>query len=70
VASPRAETTTDFISMATDERLEFAAALAIQEMADSLAGAKELARQQAYQLVGIGAGEDAEEHLPAVVRLI
>jgi acetamidase/formamidase len=50
---PRAETSADYISMASDERLEVAAALAIQEMVDFLAGAKGLTKHQAYQLVSI-----------------
>jgi acetamidase/formamidase len=50
---PRAETPTDFISMATDPDLTVATRTAIQEMVDFLVAAKQLTRQQAYQLVSI-----------------
>jgi acetamidase/formamidase len=50
---PRAETPTDFISMGTDEDLKVATTIAIQEMVDFLAGAKNLTRHEAYQLVSI-----------------
>jgi acetamidase/formamidase len=50
---PRAETSTDYISMATDEDLKVATTAAIQEMVDFLAAAKSLTRHEAYQLVSI-----------------
>jgi acetamidase/formamidase len=50
---PRAETATDFISMATDPDLTVATRLAIQEMIDFLVADKKLSRHQAYQLVSI-----------------
>jgi len=50
---PRAETTTDFISMATDPDLTTATTLAIQEMVNFLIGNKGLTKHQAYQLVSI-----------------
>src|SRR3984957_5242142 len=50
---PRAETSTDYISMATDEDLKVATTLAIQEMVDFLAATKGLTKHQAYQLVSI-----------------
>jgi len=50
---PRAETTTDFISMATDPDLAVATKAAIQEMVDFLVSEKKLTRHQAYQLVSI-----------------
>jgi acetamidase/formamidase len=50
---PRAETTTDFISMAADPDLTVATKTAIQEMVDFLASTKGLTRHQAYQLVSI-----------------
>ena len=50
---PRAETATDYISMATDEDLEVATTLAIQEMVDFLAASKSLTKHEAYQLVSI-----------------
>lgn len=50
---PRAETATDFISMATDPDLTKATTLAIQEMVDFLASNKGLTKHQAYQLVSI-----------------
>jgi acetamidase/formamidase len=50
---PRAETPTDFISMAADEDLAMATTLAIQEMVDFLVGNKGLSKHQAYQLVSI-----------------
>jgi acetamidase/formamidase len=50
---PRAETATDFISMATDPDLAVATKAAIQEMVDFLVSAKKLSRHQAYQLVSI-----------------
>jgi acetamidase/formamidase len=50
---PRAETPTDFISMATDPDLTVATKTAIQEMVDFLVAAKSLTRHEAYQLVSI-----------------
>jgi acetamidase/formamidase len=50
---PRAETPTDYISMATDPDLLVATRTAIQEMVDFLAAEKHLSRHQAYQLVSI-----------------
>src|SRR5271169_4792104 len=50
---PRAETATDFISMATDPDLAVATKTAIQEMIDFLVSEKKLTTHQAYQLVSI-----------------
>jgi acetamidase/formamidase len=50
---PRAETSTDFISMASDENLEAATTIAIQEMIDFLAATRGLTKHEAYQLVSI-----------------
>jgi acetamidase/formamidase len=50
---PRAETATDYISMATDADLGVATTLAIQEMVDFLAATKNLTKHQAYQLISI-----------------
>ena len=50
---PRAETATDYISMATDPDLIIATKTAIQEMIDFLVLEKKLTRHQAYQLVSI-----------------
>ncbi len=50
---PRAETSTDYISMATDEDLKVATTLAIQEMVDFLAATKNLSKHEAYQLVSV-----------------
>ena len=50
---PRAETSTDYISMATDPDLTVATQAAIQEMIDFLVAEKHLTRHQAYQLVSI-----------------
>ena len=50
---PRAETPTDFISMATHPDLTMATTLAIQEMVDFLVSSKGLTRHQAYQLVSM-----------------
>ena len=50
---PRAETATDFISMAADPDLKVATSTAIQEMVDFLAAAKHLSKHEAYQLVSI-----------------
>jgi acetamidase/formamidase len=50
---PRAETATDYISMASDADLKTATATAIQEMVDFLSSAKALTKHEAYQLVSI-----------------
>jgi acetamidase/formamidase len=50
---PRAETATDYISMATDPDLVTATKAAIQEMINFLVSEKKLTRHQAYQLVSI-----------------
>jgi acetamidase/formamidase len=50
---PRAETATDYITMATDPDLMVATRAAIQEMVDFLVAAKGLTPQQAYQLTSI-----------------
>jgi acetamidase/formamidase len=50
---PRAETSTDYISMAADPDLTTATRLAIQEMVDFLASTRSLSRHRAYQLVSI-----------------
>ena len=50
---PRAETATDYISMATDPDLIIATKTAIQEMIDFLVSEKKLTRHRAYQLVSI-----------------
>jgi acetamidase/formamidase len=50
---PRAETSTDYISMATDPDLAVATKGAIQEMVDFLAATKKLTKHQAYQVVSL-----------------
>src|ERR1041384_6990933 len=50
---PRAETATDYISMATDPDLATATKAAIQEMIDFLVAEKQLTRHKAYQLTSI-----------------
>jgi acetamidase/formamidase len=50
---PRAETATEYLSMASDENLTTATTLAIQEMVDFLAGSRKLTKHQAYQVVSI-----------------
>lgn len=50
---PRAETATDYISMATDPDLAVATKLAIQEMIDFLVATKGLTKHQAYQLTSM-----------------
>jgi acetamidase/formamidase len=50
---PRAETATDYISMASDPDLKTATAAAIQEMIDFLSASKGLTKHQAYQLVSV-----------------
>jgi acetamidase/formamidase len=53
LAWPRAETATDYISMATDPDLAVATAAAIQEMVDFLTATKKLTKHEAYQIVSI-----------------
>src|SRR5262249_37932266 len=50
---PRAETATDYITMATDPDLAVATKGAIQEMIDFLVAEKKLTKHKAYQLVSI-----------------
>ncbi len=50
---PRAETSTDYISMAADEDLKVATTIAVQEMVDFLAATKKLTKHEAYQLVSV-----------------
>ena len=50
---PRAETSTDYISMAADPDLTVATKTAIQEMIDFLVATRKLTRHQAYQVVSI-----------------
>jgi acetamidase/formamidase len=50
---PRAETSTDYITMATDPDLTVATRAAIQEMIDFLVATKGLTRHQAYQLTSV-----------------
>jgi len=50
---PRAETATDFITMAADPDLQTATTIAIQEMVDFLATTKGLTKHQAYQLISV-----------------
>jgi len=50
---PRAETSTDYISMGMDPDLTLATQGAIQEMIDFLVAEKHLTRHQAYQLVSL-----------------
>jgi acetamidase/formamidase len=50
---PRAETPTDYISMATDPDLTVATKTAIQEMIDFVAMQRKLTKHQAYQLVSL-----------------
>jgi len=53
LAWPRAETATDYITMATDPDLSVATKAAVQEMIDFLAATKGLTKQQAYQLTSM-----------------
>jgi acetamidase/formamidase len=53
LAWPRAETSTDYISMGTDEDLTKATKIAIQEMVDFLAATRGLDKLAAYQLTSI-----------------
>jgi acetamidase/formamidase len=50
---PRAETATDYISMASHEDLTTATTIAVQEMVDFLAATKSLTKHEAYQLVSL-----------------
>src|SRR6266568_1218402 len=50
---PRAETSTDYISMAADEDLKMATTVAVQEMVDFLAATRKLTKHEAYQLVSV-----------------
>jgi acetamidase/formamidase len=50
---PRAETPTDYISMATDPDVKVAMETAIQEMIDLLVDLKGLTKMQAYQLISV-----------------
>lgn len=50
---PRAETSTDYISMGSEEDLQMATTVAIQEMVDFLVATKNLTRHEAYQLVSV-----------------
>src|SRR3954471_20865025 len=50
---PRAETVTDYISMAFDPDLTKATTMAIQEMVDFVAATRKLSKHQAYQLVSV-----------------
>jgi len=50
---PRAETATDYISMATDPDLTVATKTAIQEMIDFVATQRKLTKHEAYQLVSL-----------------
>jgi acetamidase/formamidase len=53
LAWPRAETPTDYISMAADPDLTIATKTAIQEMVDFLADSRKLTKHEAYQVVSI-----------------
>lgn len=53
LAWPRAETSTNFISMGTDVDLTKATRIAIQEMIDFLAATKKMDKHQAYQLTSM-----------------
>jgi acetamidase/formamidase len=50
---PRAETSTDYISMASDADLKEATTVAIQEMVNFLAETQNLTKHEAYQLVSV-----------------
>ena len=50
---PRAETSTDFISMGFDPDLAKATTIAVQEMVDFIASTKKMSKHQAYQLVSL-----------------
>jgi len=51
---PRAETATDYISMAFDPDLTKATTMAIQEMVDFIAVKWKMSKHQAYQLISVG----------------
>ncbi|HYM28665.1 MAG TPA: acetamidase/formamidase family protein [Steroidobacteraceae bacterium] len=53
LAWPRAETPTDYISMATDPDLTAATRTAVQQMVEFLVSTRHLTRHQAYQLISI-----------------
>ncbi|HYL72288.1 MAG TPA: acetamidase/formamidase family protein, partial [Candidatus Dormibacteraeota bacterium] len=53
LAWPRAETPTDYISMATDPDLTAATRTAVQQMVEFLVCTRHLTRHQAYQLISI-----------------
>jgi hypothetical protein len=83
---PRAETETDYISMATDPDLRVAMTTAVQEMVDFLAATKGLTKRQAYQLTSHGRPrrghadrrlpnvgvhvKDAQEHFQEMIDLL
>jgi acetamidase/formamidase len=50
---PRAETATDYISMAFDPDLTRATTMAIQEMVEFVAATRQMSRHQAYQLISV-----------------
>jgi len=50
---PRAETSSDYISMAADADLTTATRVAVQEMVDFLSSSKGLTKHRAYQLVSV-----------------
>src|SRR3954470_23620524 len=50
---PRAETATDYISMAFDPDLTKATTMAIQEMVDFVAATRKMSKHQAYQLISV-----------------
>jgi acetamidase/formamidase len=50
---PRAETPTDYVSMASDEDLKVATTLAVEEMVDFLSSTRKLTKHEAYQLVSV-----------------
>src|SRR5438034_2567013 len=53
LAWPRAETSSDYISMGADVDLNVATRTAVQEMVDFLAETKHLTKHEAYQLVSV-----------------
>jgi acetamidase/formamidase len=55
LAWPRAETSTDYISMGTDEDLTKATKIAVQEMIDFIVATRGLDKHSAYQLASIAA---------------
>jgi acetamidase/formamidase/ketosteroid isomerase-like protein len=50
---PRAETATDYISMAFDPDLTKATTMAIQEMVEFVAATRKMSKHQAYQLISV-----------------